>query len=734
MQTGIHKLIFSIILFLLSGFVYSAPRADFFNAALEIASVSPDTSPTSVEPLPKQLQTKINTIQNTIALQKKYDLIVDIIILLALFNILAIYLYFSAKRRDASFLRDIINALNYPLFVYSIKSKKIKLANFTAEKDFYQKTTYLQVHQDHEAEAQQWLNKVFEGRKPIIREIVQFGKHGNVRHYQIHLHPLVNHKGEIEYLVEYWVDVTIQKQAVERVMRSKEALKQSKEEFEKVINSIPDALYSALINKSGKIIDSYYSPVVEKITGYPPSFFDGDKNAWANIVHPEDLPKLRKRNTQAIIERQSQTRNEYRIIHKNGQVRYIRSSVTFNYLENGLIRADGILMDVTEMKKAEIELMKVQKLESIGVLAGGIAHDFNNILTAILGNISLARLMGKENRKVAERLNEAEKACLRAKDLTQQLLTFSKGGAPVKKATSLSNLLKETATFLLRGSKVKPQFDFSDSLWLAEADEGQLSQVVNNLVINAKQAMPYGGILHIRAYNYFHDGHSDLPLEKGHYVCFSVEDSGVGIDERFIAKIFDPYFTTKKTGSGLGLAVTYSIIKKHKGHITVRSRAGEGTTFTVYLPALEKTKLEESRPEETIDTLQGHVLLMDDEEIILEVGGEMLRSLGLQVVTAKNGDEAIHLYQQRLKKNEKFDVVVLDLTVPGGKGGRETITELKKIDPSVKAIVSSGYSTDPIMSEFDKHGFDACVSKPYRIEEMANALRKVINHGTTENG
>ncbi len=702
---------------------------DFFYPQILFAQDSvQNVQDVAIQTAPQKLDAKINNLQHLIALQKKYDLIVDVIILLTLFNILAIYFYFRSKRRNAEFLRDILNALNYPLFVFSMKNKQVKLANFTAEKEFYGKTNFDEIHQDHVLEATSWLDKIVENHQPATQEIAQFGKHGRVKHYQIHLHPLFNSKGDLEYLVEYWVDITVQKQAVERVMRSKEALKRSKEEFEKVINSIPDALYSALINKAGKIIDSYYSPVVEKITGYPASFFDGDKNAWASIVHPDDLPKLHKRNAQAISEKQKQARNEYRIIHKNGEVRYIRSSVTFNYLENGLIRADGILMDVTEMKKAEIELMKVQKLESIGVLAGGIAHDFNNILTAILGNISLARLLGKENKKVEERLTEAEKACLRAKDLTQQLLTFSKGGAPVKKATSLSHLLKEAATFLLRGSNVKPQFDFNENLWLAEADEGQLSQVINNLVINAKQAMPDGGILHIRAYNYYHDGHTDLPLEKGQYVCFSVQDSGIGIDDKFLEKIFDPYFTTKKTGSGLGLAVTFSIIKKHKGHITVQSKIGEGTTFTVYLPALENAQIEAQEDEQRIEQLHGRVLLMDDEEIIREVGSEMLQSLGLEVVTAKDGDEAIQLYRQGMEDRKKYNVVVLDLTVPGGKGGKETINELKKIDPEIKAIVSSGYSNDPILAEFDKYGFSGYVSKPYRIEEMANSIRKIINH------
>ncbi len=732
MHTKINILI-KTLFFLLSVeilFAFSVPAVRYMGCSVALfARNAPQVlKTTNIESAPKKIDAKISNLQHLVTLQKKYDIIIDIIIFLTLFNIFAIYLYFRSKRRNTDFLHDIMNALNYPLFVFSMKNKEIKLANFTAEKDFYGKRYFDEIHQDHKLEANGWLEKIEETHKPIIQEIAQFGEQGKVKHYQIHLHPLFNRKGEIEHLVEYWVDITVQKQAIERVMRSKEALKHSKEEFEKVINSIPDALYSALINKAGKIIDSYYSPVVEKITGYPPSFFDGDKNAWASIVHPDDLPKLRKRNAQAIVEKQKQTRNEYRIIHKNGEIRYIRSSVTFNFLDNGLIRADGILMDVTEMKKAEIELMKVQKLESIGVLAGGIAHDFNNILTAILGNISLARLIGKENRKVEERLAEAERACLRAKDLTQQLLTFSKGGAPVKKATSLSHLLKEAATFLLRGSNVKPQFDFSENLWLAEADEGQLSQVINNLVINAKQAMPNGGILHIRAYNYYHDGHSDLPLNQGQYVCFSVKDSGIGIDEKYLEKIFDPYFTTKKTGSGLGLAVTFSIIKKHKGHITVQSRLGEGTTFSVYLPALSDVKMDERQEEEKIEKIQGRVLLMDDEEIIRDVGSEMLRSLGLEVITAKDGEEAIQIYRKGMQTQKRFDIVVLDLTVPGGKGGKETLMELKQIDPQIKAIVSSGYSNDPILAEFDKHGFKGYVSKPYRIEEMANSIRKVMNH------
>ncbi|RMD87053.1 MAG: PAS domain-containing hybrid sensor histidine kinase/response regulator, partial [Calditrichaeota bacterium] len=563
----------------------------------------------------------------------------------------------------------------------------------------------------------------------VSYEIVRKSKEGQIRYYQIYLYPLLNRKGEAEYIVEYWVDTTLQKRALERLLRSKEALEQSKKEFEKVISSIPDAIYSALVDKTGKILDSYYSPVIEKITGYPPSYFDGDKNTWSKIVHPEDLPDLKTRNKKIFLEKQKEARTEYRIIHKDGSIRYIRSAVTLNFTDNDLVRVDGVLMDVTEMKKAEMELMKIQKLESIGVLAGGIAHDFNNILTAILGNISLARIMVNDNDKVGNRLSEAEKACLRAKDLTQQLLTFSKGGTPVKKATSLAEMLTEATTFLLRGSNVKARFDLPKNLWLVDADEGQLAQVINNLVINAKQAMPQGGELNIRAFNYFYDGRSDLPLKRGKYVCFQVEDQGVGIDEKSLQKIFDPYFTTKKTGSGLGLAVTFSIIKKHNGHITAQSKIGKGTTFSVYLPASDKALLPKKEESENFEPLKGKVLLMDDEKVIREIGNEMLSSFGLQVTLAQDGKETIEKYKMEMQNNNPFDLVILDLTIPGGMGGKETIKELQKIDKNVKAVVSSGYSNDPVMANYESYGFKGMVVKPYRMADMYSTLKEVLKNG-----
>ncbi len=676
-----------------------------------------------------QADRQLSILKEQLALQKKYDLILNLIIFLSLINIVAIYLYFNNKRRNWKFFNEIINSLNYPLFVFRVNDKKIELANFAAEKNFSNINSFEELHQPEEGVYEEWWERLCKKHKVVSYEIVRQFTEGQVRYYQIYLYPLLNRKGEAEYIVEYWVDTTIQKRALERLLRSKEALEQSKKEFEKVISSIPDAIYSALVDKTGKIIDSYYSPVIEKITGYPPSYFDGDKNTWSTIVHPEDLPDLRSRNKKVILEKQKEARTEYRIIHKDGSIKYIRSAVTFNFLDNDLIRVDGVLMDVTEMKKAEMELMKIQKLESIGVLAGGIAHDFNNILTAILGNISLARIMAKENDKIGNRLLEAEKACLRAKDLTQQLLTFSKGGTPVKKATSLAEMLTEATTFLLRGSNVKPRFEIPKNLWLVDADEGQLAQVINNLVINAKQAMPEGGELSIRAFNYFYDGRSDLPLERGKYVCFQVEDQGIGIDEESLQKIFDPYFTTKKTGSGLGLAVTFSIIKKHNGHITAQSKVGKGTTFSIYLPASDKTEQTKKEQTENFTPLKGKVLLMDDEEVIRKVGNEMLSSFGLQVELARDGKEAVEIFKQEMEKKSPFDLVILDLTIPGGMGGKETVKELQKIQKDVKAIVSSGYSNDPVMANYQSYGFKGVVIKPYRMADMYATISRILKNG-----
>jgi signal transduction histidine kinase/CheY-like chemotaxis protein len=378
--------------------------------------------------------------------------------------------------------------------------------------------------------------------------------------------------------------------------------------------------------------------------------------------------------------------------------------------------------DITDRKNVEKEQARIGKLESLGVLAGGIAHDFNNILTMILGNVSLAKMyMGKDQGKTQEKLINAEQAIARAKDLTQQLLTFSKGGAPIKKVIAVNDFLKDVCQFTLTGTPVICKFDLDHELLPVEVDEGQMTQAIGHIVINGHQAMRDGGTIRIKAENLI-VGTSADNLPTGKYINISITDEGNGIPDENLNKIFDPYFTTKQKGSGLGLAVCYSVIKNHKGHIRVESTLGVGTTFHIYLPVFEGYQQNRKNVQEgTYSASGGRILVMDDEDSIREMMGDILSSYGYVVDFARNGEEAVSLYQ-----DNTYDAVILDLTIPGGMGGKETMKELLRIDPGVKVIVSSGYSSDPIMSDFKRYGFRNVIAKPYRIEELEEVIEQVI--------
>jgi len=383
------------------------------------------------------------------------------------------------------------------------------------------------------------------------------------------------------------------------------------------------------------------------------------------------------------------------------------------------------VMDVTERKQTEQELQKIQKLESLGVLAGGIAHDFNNILTAITTNLSMARLYGDLRDDISEMLADAEKASMRAQGLTQQLLAFAKGGTPIKNPASISRLIRTTATFSLSGSNVRCEFSLPDDLWLAEIDEGQIGQVLQNLIINADQAMPRGGTLCIAAENIVVREKDSLPLKKGLYLRISVTDQGIGVSRKDMPSIFDPFFTTKQKGSGLGLATAFSVVNNHEGHIEVESRVEEGTTFYVYLPALGRTSEQRGRERKRLIKGEGKILLVDDEEIIWRAAGEALTRMGYEVQFAKDGAAGIQLYQEEMDAHRPFHAVIMDLTIPGGMGGKEAVGEILQIDPDAKIIASSGYSNDPVMSNFREYGFCGIITKPYRIEELGELLSRV---------
>jgi PAS domain S-box-containing protein len=372
--------------------------------------------------------------------------------------------------------------------------------------------------------------------------------------------------------------------------------------------------------------------------------------------------------------------------------------------------------------------------KQLGLLAGGIAHDFNNLLTAIMGNISLASLLIPATDEMTTRLADAKNASMRARDLAQQLLTFARGGAPIKKTTSLTRLVQDTVSFCLRGSQSRSECDLEDNLWPTEIDPGQISQVIANLVVNAEQAMPTGGTLHVTCENLRQESAQKAPapdLPPGEFVKITIRDEGVGIPEQNLKRIFDPYFTTKPKGNGLGLATAYSIVKHHKGLITVESEVNKGSAFTIYLPAATHVAIPEETkfagPKELSGT--GRVLIVDDEEAIRTLVEFTLTHLGYEVCSAASALEGIELYRRKLEAVERFDCVILDLTLPGGMGGKDALKLLLEIDPSVNAIVSSGYAMDATMSHYQDFGFRGVITKPYEAAELGHTVREVIESG-----
>jgi len=388
-----------------------------------------------------------------------------------------------------------------------------------------------------------------------------------------------------------------------------------------------------------------------------------------------------------------------------------------------------LLRDITKRRQLEEELQKADKLESVGVLAGGIAHDLNNFLTVILGNLSLVKRCTKEDPKATKYLQYMEEAIRQTGNLTWQLLTFANGGQPLTKAVSIGKLIEEDSAFALSGSKTRCELFLIEDLPSVEIDRGQITQVITNLLINADQAMPDGGTIKVRAEKRAITGeNSTLPLQPGNYVALTITDEGAGISSQILPKIFDPYFTTKEHGSGLGLTICYSIVKKHGGHISVQSVEGKGTSFTIYLP-VSSAQAEKEEHEDMLILGEGKVLLMEDEESVRQTANEMLTFLGYDVELAGDGSEAVRLYKEAFLSDRPFDVVITDLTVRGGMGGKIAIRELIKVDPDVKAIVSSGYSSDSALSDYKKHGFYDVIAKPYRLQELGMVLSSVIRRG-----
>lgn len=383
----------------------------------------------------------------------------------------------------------------------------------------------------------------------------------------------------------------------------------------------------------------------------------------------------------------------------------------------------AILEDITERRKDEEERQKIEKLSSLGVLAGGIAHDFNNILTGIMGNVSFVMALLNAEHPGQGPLTEATKAAKKAGELAGQLLTFAKGGEPDKKVVQLTELLHDAISLSLGGAKVRPAITLAPDLSAIRADKAQLMQVLNNLIINACQAMPQGGVLSIIGRNEEETEGNPLGLTAGHYVRLEFHDQGCGIAKEHLTKIFDPYYSTKAGGTGLGLAAAYSIVKRHQGQIEVRSQEGYGSSFIIHLPAaVEAEPAPSGVSKPCLTSGDGHILVMDDDRMIRDLAMAMLRHLGYTVVSCTDGEEAVALYEEAMRQGNPFQAVILDLTIPGGQGGKETAEQLLAIDPSAWLIVSSGYSNDPIMADYQAFGFRGAIAKPYTMGEFQAVL------------
>jgi PAS domain S-box-containing protein len=480
----------------------------------------------------------------------------------------------------------------------------------------------------------------------------------------------------------------------------------------------------------------YASAECRRIYGKGADQIVGTFESFMELVHPNDRQRIREAFA-GIVQTGEPFQTDFGIIRPDGMRAVIRARGELVRDEPGNpARVIGTVQDITEQQRAEADrielerqLLNIQKLESLGVLAGGIAHDFNNLLTGIMGNLSLMRMDLPPGHPLNERIERCEKGVRQATGLTCQLLTFSRGGDPVKKLIDPCRAIRDAVSFSLHGSNVAHEMELGDDLWPIEADEGQIGQVLQNLLINADQSMPRGGIVRVEACNRCLTPGQVPGLDPGAYVLISVIDHGTGIAPEHLDRIFDPYFTTKETGSGLGLAALYSIVKKHDGQVQVTSQPGSGSEFRVYLPANPEQGLpgdgtgNDAPPRPAGG--EEFILVMDDEEMVRVMASEMLSVLGYGVETCSCGEELIQIYGNALGRGEKPYAVIMDLTIPGRMGGVEASTALRALDPAAVLIVSSGYSNDPVLSNFRKYGFTDSLTKPFRVEDLVAVLSRI---------
>ncbi len=509
--------------------------------------------------------------------------------------------------------------------------------------------------------------------------------------------------------------------------KTEQILAAEQERLAVTLRSIGDGVITT--DTEGRVV--LINKTAEQITGWVAEEALGRQASEIfNIVHersrkPSKSPVEQILETGELLESTAQKL----LITKDGRrVSIADSGAPIFDKESKIIGVVLVFRDITNEKKTEQELLKIRKLESVGVLAGGIAHDFNNILSAILGNIELSSKIVGEDHEISSLLADAISATFRASKLTQQLLTFAKGGEPIKETTALPEIIKESAEFVLHGSDITCTYDFPDDLWFVNIDTGQIGQVIQNIIINARHAMPDGGRIEIKGTNI--QNADNIPLLNGNtekYIKITIRDSGIGIQKDLIDKIFDPYFSTKQEGSGLGLAISHSIITKHGGYLTAESTPGKGSVFTIYLPAtLDQPRKEADSESVVLPSRSATIMVMDDEEVVKNVTKSQLEFLGHKAILVSDGLEAMATYKKLRDSSEQVDIIIMDLTIPGGMGGQAAAQEILKVDPDARIIVSSGYSTDPVMANYRQYGFRAALAKPIILDELKRVLLSVL--------
>lgn len=628
-------------------------------------------------------------------------------------------------RRDEEWLRALVNAFPDPVFIIDIDGNYRDV--FVSPVNASPGITELKgknILDVYGAEGERYIE--------LIRDVIE-RRYLRVIHYRLpdnpdrylegRIAPVLNEDGFSNRVVWVRRDIT-SRHCYEQQLHDE------KERLSVILSSIADGVIAT--DYEGKVL--FMNPVAQDLTGWPVEEAQGKPISNVMEIHDSAYQTPLDNPVEVLLSTGSfEGRSGYTILRdRDGSQRYVSEKASL--LQDTTTRTRGavlVLRDMTARVTMEDELMRIRKLESLGLLAGGIAHDFNNILTAVLGNLSLMGVTPDIPKNISTSIQETEKAVLRARDLTSQLLTFSRGGAPVKKLTALSHLVIDTVKFALSGSNIHSRFEIYDELWPLEIDAGQISQVINNLVLNAKEAMEQGGTVTVTMTNRRMERGTPLPLEPGNYVELVVSDEGGGIPEELKEAVFDPYFTTKEKGNGLGLATSYSIIHRHGGHITFRDNDVGGTSFYIYLPALnymtEKSLIEKSEPEskETDSCGDLKVLLMDDDSMVRNVAARIFAHLGCRYEIVDEGESALSVYRDAMEE-DPFHVVIMDLTIPGGMGGREAVAALLEIDPSALVIVASGYSNDPVLSEYRSYGFSGYLVKPFTIEEMRRVIKELI--------